>query len=277
MTTPAPSQLLTLHTQRLHDATLLLALTGWMDGGQVSTGTVNQLMSGRDAKPIARIEPDDFYIYNFPGSMEVASLFRPHVTYDAGVVTNFDLPTNTFLADESSNLLFFIGKEPNLKWQTFADCIFHIAQSAGVSRIIFMGSFGGSVPHTREPRLFGSVSSPKLKSLLKDFSLRPSDYQGPGSFATMLLAEARRHDLEMLSIVAEIPSYLQGLNPLSIEAVSRRLAKILNLSINLDALRETSNEWESQVSAAVEKDLELAETIRKLEEQYDNELIRAES
>src|SRR5215510_15063450 len=119
---PAPPQLLTLHIPQLPESTLLLALTGWMDGGQVSTGTVKQIMAGRDAKPIARIEPDDFYIYNFPGSMEIAALFRPHVHYESGVITKFDLPTNTFLADVSSNLLLFVGKEPNLKWQTFADC-----------------------------------------------------------------------------------------------------------------------------------------------------------
>src|SRR3954463_11663984 len=105
MMTNAPPQLLALHAPKLADATLLLALTGWMDGGEVSTGTVKRIMNGRDAKPIARIEPDDFYIYNFPGSMEIAALFRPHVQYEGGVVTDFDLPTNTFFADESSNLI----------------------------------------------------------------------------------------------------------------------------------------------------------------------------
>jgi proteasome assembly chaperone (PAC2) family protein len=140
-----------------------------------------------------------------------------------------------------------------------------------------MGSFGGSVPHTREPRLFGSVSDEGLRPLLEQYHLRPSDYEGPGSFASFLLAEARRHGVEMLSVVAEIPSYLEGLNPLSIEAISRRLGIILNQPVNLDAMREASNEWESRVSAAVEKDEELAETIHKLEEEYDNDLIDSEN
>lgn len=261
---------------RLQNGTLLLALTGWMDGGSVSTGTVKRVMDRRDVERIANIDPDDFYIYNFPGSMEIAELFRPHVKYDDGVVTEFDMPSNIFWADQAANLVFFVGKEPNLRWQTFANCIFELAESVGVTRIIFMGSFGGSVPHTREPRLYGSVSDPKLKHLLKQFGLRPSEYDGPGSFATLLLTQARSHGLEMLSLVAEIPSYLEGVNPLSIEAISRRLAAVLNQPINLDALRETSNEWESQVTAAIEKDPELVETIRKLEAEYDDELIEAE-
>jgi len=36
-----------------------------------------------------------------------------------------------------------------------------------------------------------------------------------------------------------------------------------------DDLRRASDEWEVQVSQAVEKDAELAETVKKLEEQYD--------
>jgi proteasome assembly chaperone (PAC2) family protein len=77
----------------------------------------------------------------------------------------------------------------------------------------------------------------------------------------------------MMSLVSEIPGYLQGVNPLSIEAVTRRLGAILNVPVQLDALRRASDEWEVQVTQAVEKDAELAETVRKLEEQYDNELI----
>ena len=55
----------------------------------------------------------------------------------------------------------------------------------------------------------------------------------------------------MLSIAAEIPGYLQGANPLSIEAVTRRLSRILNLPFDPDKLRAASNEWEVQVTEAV--------------------------
>src|SRR5687767_14728389 len=169
----------------LENATLLLALTGWMDGGDVSSGSVRAIMGRREVRQIARIEPDDFYIYNFPGSMEIAALFRPHVKYEEGVVTDFDMPSNVFWADEAANLVFFVGKEPNLRWPTFAECIFTLVKMLGVKRIIFMGSFGGSVPHTREPRLFGSVSDESLRGLLSEHGLKPSEYEGPGSFATL--------------------------------------------------------------------------------------------
>ena len=275
--TMSPEYLKMLAEPRLDNATMLVALSGWMDGGDVSTGTVKQLLRGRKGlKEIARIEPDDFYIYNFPGSMEIAALFRPNVKYDQGVVTRLEMPKNAFHCDASANLVFFVGREPNLRWQAFADAIFHVARAVGVGRLLFIGSFGGSVPHTRQPRLYGSCSHPRLRKTLEEFGVRPSEYEGPASFSTLLLAEAARHDLEMLSLVAEIPGYLQGTNPLSIEAISKRLAKILNQPIDLNTLREKSNAWETQVTAAVEKDEELARTIRKMEEEYDNELIESE-
>ncbi|MCW2890435.1 MAG: hypothetical protein JWO87_3590 [Phycisphaerales bacterium] len=263
----------TAATPQLNDATLLLALAGWMDGGLVSTGTVRSIMEGRPVREVARIDPDPFYIYNFPGSMEIAALFRPNVKYEQGIITELQMPENVFHCDRAANLVFFLGQEPNLRWQAFADAIFSMAHDLGVKRIVFMGSFGGTVPHTREPRMFGSVSQDSLRPLLHENGVRLSDYEGPSGLSSLLLAQAKQHGIEMMSIVAEIPGYLQGLNPLSIEAVTRRISALLNVSVDLNPLRSASNEWEAEVTEAVAADEKLAATVRKLEDQYDNELI----
>src|SRR5688572_23154328 len=126
------------NTPTMDGATLLLALTGWMDGGLVSTGTVRHLMSGRDLVKVAEIEPQGFYIDNFPGSMDVTALFRPHVKYAGGLVESFEMPTNEILADPAAGVAFFLGKEPNINWIGFADCVFDVAERLGIKRIIFM-------------------------------------------------------------------------------------------------------------------------------------------
>src|SRR5665213_2684800 len=122
----------------------------------------------------------------------------------------------------------------------------------------------------------GLVSTGTVRSLMdgrKLTDIRLIDYEGPSGFSTLLLAQAPKHGIEMMSLVAEIPGYLQGLNPLSIEAVTRRLSALLNLPVDFNRLRSASNDWEAQVSEAVEHDKKLAATVRRLEEQYDNELI----
>jgi proteasome assembly chaperone (PAC2) family protein len=91
-----------------------------------------------------------------------------------------------------------------------------------------------------------------------------------------LLHRAPAAGIDMASLVAEIPGYLQGRNPMSIEAVTRRLAKILRLPLELQELREESTEWELQVTKAVERDKKLARTVHELEQAYDDDLLREE-
>jgi hypothetical protein len=269
-----PTNALTiLNAPRLTDGTLLLALTGWMDGGHVSTGTVRHLMRDRDLTAVGRVEPGGFYIDNFPGDMQVSAVFRPEVKHEGGLVTQFDMTENEVAADPAANLAFFVGREPNLDWPGFAAAVFDVCHLLEIKRVIFVGSFGGTVPHTREPRLFGSVSARSLLPLLEKHHIRPSDYEGPASFASYLVHLAPKQGVEMLSMAAEIPGYLQGTNPTSIEAVSRRLSQILGIPVKLAKLRDASTAWELKVSDAIEKDDDLAATVRKLEEQYDNELI----
>jgi proteasome assembly chaperone (PAC2) family protein len=255
-------------------ATLVLALSGWMDGGDVSTGTVRRLVDLLNARPIADIDPEPFYIYNFPGSMELAALFRPHIKIEDGLVKAVDMPANAFYIHEPAKLVLFVGKEPNLQWRLFGDCVIELAQAVGVRRVLFVGSFGGAVPHTREPRLYVTVSDEKLFPEMQQFGLRRTGYEGPGSFTSYLLTRAPSAGLEMVSLVAEIPGYLQGRNPMSIEAVTRRLAKIFRLPLELQALRQESTEWELQVSRVVDRDEELTKTVHQLEEAYDNDLLK---
>lgn len=260
----------------LPGGTLVLAFSGWMDGGDVSTGTVTRLVHLLSAVPCAEIRSDPFYIYNFPGSMDVAAIFRPHIKIEDGLVEQCDMPRNVCYADESAKLLLFIGKEPNLHWESFGDCIFALLERTKVKRILFVGSFGGSVPHTRQPRLYVTCSDARLVTEMLPYGVRPSEYEGPGSFTTYLMTRAAEEHIEMISLVAEIPGYLQGVNPASIEAVTRRLAKILQLPLDLDSLRAASTEWELEVSQIVEQDEELATQVRQLEEAYDDDLLKWE-
>ena len=260
-------------TPSLKDATLLMAFTGWMDGGEVSTGTVNRIVHLLEATPFAELNSEPFYIFNFPGSMETAAMFRPEIDIVDGLVLNVEMPENTFYWHEESNLVFFVGQEPHLCWPTFRDSLFYLAERIGISRFLFSGSFGGSVPHTRQPRLYITASEERLLDEMEPFNVRRTSYEGPGSFMSYLMTQVPSAGLEMISLIAEIPGYLHGKTPMSIEAVTRRLAKILQLPLELDSLRQASNNWEEHISTIVEENDELVEKIREMEKDYDDELI----
>jgi proteasome assembly chaperone (PAC2) family protein len=262
---------------KLENATLVLAFNGWMDGGNVSTGTVERLVDLLSAREIAHIDPEPFYIYNFPGPMEVAALFRPYVEIEEGLLKSIVMPSSKFFCHEPARLVLFVGKEPNLNWRAFAECVFHLAKQVGIARMLFVGSFGGSVPHTREPRLFISCSDAETLAEMEAYGVRRSGYSGPGSFTSYLMSQAPAAGIKMTSLVAEIPGYLQGANPLCIEAVTRRLAKIVQLPLKLDSLRSASTEWELQISSVIENDQDLAEKVHQLEQEYDSDLLKSGS
>jgi predicted ATP-grasp superfamily ATP-dependent carboligase len=257
---------------KLANGRMILAFSGWMDGGNVSTGTVEWLTETLGARRVAEINPESFYVYSFPGSMEVSALFRPHTKIDDGLVTAFQPPQNTLFCAEQHQLALFHGREPDFNWSSFADCIFSFASEVGVSSLYFVGSVGAAVPHTREPRLMSTVSDQRLKVSLEQFGITFTSYEGPASFSTHLLAHARSRGLRMASLVAEIPAYIQGTNPKSIEAVIRKLAAILRIEVNLREVRKLSAAWEERLNAVLEHKSDLAKYIRKLEEDYDNEV-----
>ncbi|MDA1014533.1 MAG: PAC2 family protein [Planctomycetota bacterium] len=259
----------------LQDATLVMAFSGWMDGGDVSTGTVDRLVDLLGAELVAEVDSEPFYLYNFPGSMEIAALFRPHIKIDEGQVVSVEMPTSRFYCSERSNIALFVGKEPNMAWHSFGDCVFQFCRALDIDRILFVGSFSGSVPHTREPRLYVACSTPSLLVEMQQYGVRRTGYEGPGSFTSYLMTQAESSGFEMTSLVAEIPGYLQGPNPLCIEAVTRRLAKILKLPLDLDSLRVVSTDWEMEVSKAIESNEALASKVRELEEDYDDDLLQS--
>jgi len=272
----ASDKLKILKRPNLRNPRLLLGLSGWMDGGNVSTGTVKCLIDKLGSESFAEISPEGFYICSFPGSMEITALFRPHAIVQDGLIKSFEIPKNEFFYSEDSNLILFSGKEPNLRWEDFSDCIFSLCKEFGVKEIYFIGSISGLVPHTREPWLFCSVSDVEIKEKLQHYGIKFTDYEGPASFITYLMTNCNAHGISIASIVATVPAYVHGQNPKCIEAVIRRLGGILELHIEHDDLMTISDEFEKRLSEAVEEQPELAGAIDKLEEDYDNEIFDSE-
>jgi len=261
---------------KFNNPRLLLGFSGWMNGGEVSTGTIKCLIDKLDAKKFAEIEPAGFYIYSFPGSMEVTALFRPHTQIKDGFIKSYEIPANTFFYSEQSNLILFLGKEPNLNWEEFSECIFSVCSEFDVEMIYFIGSVAGLVPHTREPRLFCSVSQVELKERFQHYGVKFANYEGPASIVTYLTTNCGNRDMKMVSLVASIPAYVQGNNPKCIEAATRRIAGMLELEMDFGDLTTISEEFEKKLHEVVHEQPELESNIRKLEEDYDNDIFNNE-
>jgi proteasome assembly chaperone (PAC2) family protein len=259
-----------------HKPRLVMGFSGWMDSGDVSTGTIKVLVERLGARQFAEISPQGFYIYNFPGAMDLAAMFRPHCRVQKGLLQTLEFPQNVFFHAANQDLILFAGREPNLAWEDYADCVFSLCAAFHVETIYFMGSVAGLVPHTRDPWLFCSVSHADLKPNMEHLGFRLSDYEGPASITTYLAAGARDRGIDMVNLVATVPAYVQGSNPKCIDAVVRRLIGMLGVEIHLDDLRAAADEFERRLTEAVNEQPELAESVVKLEQDYDNEVFNSE-
>ncbi len=261
---------------QLTEPKLLMGFSGWMDGGDVSTGTIGHLIGRLAAKRFACIEPEGFYIESFVGTMEMAALFRPSTRIEDGLVKSFMRADNSFYASTEENLILFVGQEPNINWKKYAECVFTLCSEYHIRQIYFIGSVAGLVPHTREPKIFCSVSNEKLKDQYHQLGIGFSNYQGPAGIVTYLVKMAQERNIDMTSFVATVPIYIQGRNPKAIYSAARRICALLKFKIEFEELEEAANVFENKLNELVEKQPELTEIIHKLEGDYDSEVFDSE-
>lgn len=256
----------------MRNARMIIGLSGWMDSCEVSTGTIAYLVETLGAREIGRIDPGNFYILNVPGSMEITALFRPHIKIENGLVQELDMPENVLYCVEEQNLLLFSGKEPNVGWGEFADYLLRVASECDVKEIYFAGSVGSMVPHSRDPVFWGAASNAAAHDILTEHGVSETNYEGPGSFGTYLLTRAHEIDASMATVIAGIPSYVEGRNVRCIEAVIEKLKLLAKFEADTAPLRAERDEFMQGIDKLIGRNPELAERIKKLEEFYDGEI-----
>ena len=256
----------------LDDATLVIGFRGWMDGGEVSTGTVEYLIDTFDAELFGEIHPDGYYVYGVPGALQIAALFRPHAEIQDGRVTGYQEPENEFYVSESANMVMFIGDEPHVSWHQYAEQLFRVVEQCNVTRICFVGSVTGLVPHTREPIFYSSFSNEDLRPLVTAAGIFPTHYEGPSSLGTFLIRAAEKRGIAMSTLVAGIPPYVQGRNDHCIESLMGKLQILIEQAIDTDELAARRAEFDRGLEEIVAGRPELREQIKKLEEMYDQQV-----
>jgi predicted ATP-grasp superfamily ATP-dependent carboligase len=255
----------------LKNGTLLVGFSGWMDGGEASTGSINYLIEFFNAPQCAMIAPEGFYVYNFHGDMEVSSISRPYTRIVNGLIEEYKFPENIFFCSEQHNLAFFLGREPDVEWDYFGDCMYDFCKEYGISTVYCCGSVAGLTPHTREPRIGFVASQQELRDQLEQTGLRPSNYEGPSGIMTYFVNRATFESIPTANLVAEIPAYVQGYNPRSIETFVKLLARLLEQKVDLDELHKASMEFEEKITELVNQQDELPEKVAELERDYDRE------
>lgn len=247
---------------------LIAGFGGWPNGGNVSTDTVDFLQATLKAEQIGEITSDDLYIYSSP---TLAS--RPITVISEGVLESLRFPSNTLFACQrlgaAHDLLLLQGIEPDLHWQQFADAIVECLQTFKAQRLYTIGGYLDYAPHTRMPRLSAVVTHEALKDELEAYDVDLTDYEGPTSIQSYLLAACRTHGIEGISLWGGAPSYVQGSYPRLTHAMLQFLSQLWRLPLDLEEIEEQASELEATLHEQIDTNPELADYIRRLEQVYD--------
>lgn len=252
----------------LHAPYLIAGFAGWPDGGGVSTGVVDFLMSYLAAERLGEITSDGLYTYT---SAAMAS--RPIVTIQQGLLESLHFPVNELFAWQSQgaahDLVLLQAIEPDLHWQQFVEAILECVEVLGVQRVYTIGGYLDYAPHTRIPRLSAMVTHAALQEDLIAHDVDQTDYEGPTSIQSYLLAHCKEQDIEGVGLWGGTPSYIQGPYPKVAHSMLHLLSQIWQLPLELGMFEEQTAELESSLHEQIDNSPELAEYIKHLEQAYD--------
>lgn len=258
---------------KLRQPYLVLGISGWVDGGEAATGSTRYLVRKLKAKSFAEIPLDKFHIFQVPGQLSL----RPQIRIKDGLLKEHRFPQNQFLywvnPYTNNDVIFFLGTEPNLNWEEYAEAILSVAEELAVVRIYLLGGVLDKTPHTKEPGVSCACSSEQLKQEMQKYSMEFSNYEGPGRFGTTLLYICQKRQIPMVSLTARATYYPEfniviPRNPKSIGAVVRRLNSLLRLNLDFSDIDREAEDFEAKLNFMASHNPEFRAYIEELERDF---------
>ena len=252
---------------------IVCGLNGWVNGGDVSVGGTRYLIDQFKGKKFAEMPITPYHVYQVPG---VESL-RPMFNMQDGILVESHLPKNEFYyalnPASDHDLILFLGTEPSLNWEEYADTVVSLAMDFKAARLYTFAGILDRSPYTREPRMSATCTSTKVKNDMEKCNVNFSSRTGPASFNLMLLHACQKRGLDGANMTVRVPYYPEfniaiDYNPKSIKAVLTRLDHLMRLSLNFGELDKAITELDGKIDAIRQQNPQFNSYIEELEKDY---------
>ena len=238
---------------------LVVAFEGWNDAGEAASGAVRTLKDALDLYPIAEVDPEDYFDYQFN---------RPSVSTDENGRRVLEWPSVTLYAPvDGTGVHVLLGTEPSRGWKTFSSEIIDAVEAAGITGIVFLGAMLADVPHTRPISVFAGSDNRAVQDF---WELEASTYEGPVGILSVLGLAAEKAGIPTLSIWASVPHYVHNSpSPKATLALLDKLEEFVDVVVDRGSLVEDASAWEDGIDALAEDDEDMAAYIKQLETARD--------
>ncbi len=243
---------------------LVVAFEGWNDAGEAASGAVRSLKDVLDLYPIAEVDPEDYFDYQFN---------RPQIANDDDGSRQLIWPSVTIYgptqpnSDPESRVYLLLGTEPSRGWKTFTREILDVVEANDITSIIFLGAMLADVPHSRPISVFTSSENSAVRV---DLEIERSGYEGPVGILSVLADAAEKSGVSTMSIWASVPHYVHNApSPKATLAIVDKLEEIIDVTIPRGDLVAEAAAWESGIDALAGDDDDMASYIEQLEQARD--------
>ena len=248
-------------TPELDRPVLLYHLDGFMDAGGAGRLATGHLLATLDPRPVATFDVDSLIDYRSR---------RPSMMFDTDRWVSYEqheLVVNACEDAVGARFLLLTGPEPDRYWERFAASVVSLVEELDVRLSVGLHGIPMAVPHTRETGLTPHGNRPDLFGEHHAWINRA---EVPGSAAALIeyrLAEAGR---DAIGFAAHVPHYLsQAETPDQAIALLHAITAATGLAFHTTELDDAAERARKQVDDQVEASTEVAEAVRKLEEQFD--------
>lgn len=243
---------------------LVCAFTGWNDAGDAASAALRFFGASLSATCFARIDPEEFFDFQAT---------RPRIKLVDGETREVEWPTieiySARVPRAPRDLVLLSGPEPTFRWKAFTRLIVDLAEALDTQLVVTLGALLADVPHSRPVSITGLSSD---EALVERLDLPPTSYEGPTGITGVLHAACHDAGLPSASLWASVPHYVAAApNPKAALALLRKLESLVGITVDAEELEEASEEYERQVSLAVQSDPDVQAFVERLERAAEEE------
>ena len=239
----------------LDEPVMLLAMSGWVDAASVGTDAADRVAAGGDT--IVEFDPDALFDYRSS---------RPQLHFRDGDLEEIVWPELAIRhrVIAGRDILVMTGSEPDFRWMQLAEESASLAQRLGVARLVTVGSVPAALPHTIEPRVMTTASTPEL--ITDQDTVLPGTLVVPGAAVSVLRDRLVRAGVSAVGYWAQVPHYLNRPWHHGVLALLERVQRHTGLPLDLDELRSAVVAQTQELERNLAERPEAKEYVDKLEE-----------